>query len=76
MPCVKRVLADRLIGGEEAREGVGLHVDLLDREDPRWVAYWELYVRAEVFMQSLGPSMDRPPVSKLFFDRESTLPAY
>jgi len=66
----------RLIGGSEARDEVGLHVDLLDRSNPLWQGYWELYVRAEVFMQTLGPMEDRPPVAKLFFDRTSTLPAY
>jgi ATP-dependent protease ClpP protease subunit len=66
----------RLIGAEEARDEVGLHVEILDRHDPIWIAYWELYVRAEVFMQSLGAVEDRPRVSKLFFDRTSTLPAY
>ncbi len=66
----------RLIGAEEARDDVGLHVELLDRHDLIWTAYWELYVRAEVFMQSLGGMGDQPRVSKLFFDRSSTLPAY
>lgn len=65
----------RLIGPEEARDDVGLHVELLDRHDPLWTAYWELYVRAEVFMQSLG-SMTERAVSKLFFDRTSTLPTF
>jgi hypothetical protein len=64
----------RLIGPEEARDDVGLHVELLDRHDPLWMAYWELYVRAEVFMQSLGGLAERGSVSKLFFDRTSTLP--
>jgi Serine dehydrogenase proteinase len=66
----------RLIGGEEARDEVGLHVDLLDRHDAVWTAYWELYVRAEVFMQSLSGGEERPRPTKLFFDRTSTLPAY
>ena len=65
----------RLIGGEEARDEVGLHVLLLDREDPIWQAYWELYVRAEVYMQTLPPMGDRRP-SKLFLDRYSVLPAF
>ncbi len=65
----------RLIGAEEARDDVGLNVELLDRCDPHWEAYWELYVRAEVYMQSISAMGDRP-VSKLFFDCESTLPAY
>lgn len=65
----------RLIGAEEARDDVGLHVDLLDRHDPVWAAYWELYVRAEVFMQSLGAGEQQRP-TKLFFDRTSTLPTY
>lgn len=66
----------RLIGAEEARDEVGLHVQLLDRHDPIWTAYWELYVRAEVFMQSLSGMEERPRPTKLFFDRTSTLPAY
>jgi hypothetical protein len=65
----------RLIGAEEARDEVGLNVELLDRGDPHWEAYWELYVRAEVYMQTVSPMGERP-VSKLFFDRESTLPAF
>jgi hypothetical protein len=36
-------------------------------------AYWELYVRAEVYMQTLSA---RGTVSKMFFDRGSTLPVY
>jgi hypothetical protein len=32
----------RLIGGEEARDDVGLNVEVLDRDDPVWEAYWEL----------------------------------
>lgn len=65
----------RLIGAEEARDEVGLNVELLDRDDPVWEAYWELYVRAEVYMQTITPLGDRP-VSKIFFDRSSTLPAF
>jgi hypothetical protein len=65
----------RLIGAEEARDDVGLNVELLDRCDPYWEAYWELYVRAEVYMQTMAPMGDRP-VNKLFFDRASTLPAF
>ena len=64
----------RLIGPDEARDEVGLNVVLLDRDDPVWEAYWELYVRSEVYMQTAAIG-DRP-VSKLFFDRETTLPAY
>lgn len=71
----RRFSHGRLIGAEEARDDVGLNVELLTRDDPVWEAYWELYVRAEVFMQTLEPMGDRP-VSKLFFDRSSTLPAY
>lgn len=65
----------RLIGAEEARDQVGLNVEVLPRDDERWEAYWELYVRAEVYMQSFAPMGDRP-VSKIFFDRSSTLPAF
>ena len=64
----------RLIGAEEARNEVGLNVELLERDDPVWEAYWELYVRAEVYMQTIANG-DRG-VSKLFFDRGSTLPAF
>ncbi|HXB65546.1 MAG TPA: hypothetical protein VNV42_11800 [Solirubrobacteraceae bacterium] len=71
----KRFSHGRLIGAEEARDDVGLNVELLDRHDPRWEAYWELYVRAEVYMQSMS-SVEDQPVSKLFFDADSTLPAY
>jgi Serine dehydrogenase proteinase len=66
----------RLIGPEEARDEVGLHVELLDRHSPVWNAYWELYVRAEVYMQFLGNQPEGAPVGKLFFDRDSTLPSY
>lgn len=65
----------RLIGGEEARDQVGLNVQLLDQDDPVWQAYWELYVRAEVYMQTLEPVGGRP-AAKLFFDRDSTLPGF
>jgi len=65
----------RLIGPEEARDGIGLHIDILDRNDPIWAAYWELYVRAEVFMQTVRPTGERR-AAKLFFDRDSTLPTY
>jgi hypothetical protein len=65
----------RLIGAKEARDDVGLNVELLDPTDPTWEGYWELYVRAEVFMQT-APGIGDRPVSKLFFDRDSTLPAY
>lgn len=64
----------RLIGGTEARDEVGLNVRLLDRDDAAWQAYWELYVRGEVFMQTL--TLGGRPAAKLFFDRDSTLPAY
>jgi hypothetical protein len=64
----------RLIGAEEARDEVGLNVDYLQRDDPLWEAYWELYLRAEVFMQTV-PTAPEQGVSKLFFDRDSTLPA-
>jgi hypothetical protein len=63
----------RLIGAKEARKGVGLNVIELKRSDPNWQAYWELYVRAEVYMQHLSREGG---VSKLFFDRASTLPVY
>jgi hypothetical protein len=64
----------RLIGAEEARDEVGLNIDYLQRDDPLWDAYWELYLRAEVFMQTV-PTAPEQGVSKLFFDRDSTLPA-
>ncbi|MDQ3823279.1 MAG: hypothetical protein M3321_08570 [Actinomycetota bacterium] len=63
----------RLISADEAKD-VGLHVDILDRQDAAWGAYWELYVRGEVYMQSRAVGDAR--VTKLFFDRTSTLPAY
>jgi hypothetical protein len=65
----------RLIGATEAHDEVGLNVIELSRDDPSWEAYWELYVRGEVFMQMLGDGGELP-VAKLFFDRESTLPTY
>jgi len=64
----------RLISAGEARDDVGLHIELLDREDPLWNEYWELYVRAEVYMQTAAAGEAR--VAKIFFDRVSTLPAY
>lgn len=64
----------RLIGAEEASGEVGLNVEALDRDDSRWQAYWELYLRAEVYMQTI-PVPPEQAVSKLFFDRNSTLPA-
>lgn len=64
----------RLIGAVEARDEVGLNVVELERDDPAWEAYWELYVRAEVYMQ--GAAIGDRHVSKLFFDRATTLPAY
>lgn len=64
----------RLIGPDEAQADVGLHVLHLDRNDPVWRAYWEVYLRAEVFMQTLVMGDRRP--AKLFFDRTSTLPTY
>jgi hypothetical protein len=63
----------RLIGAVEARDDVGLNVLLLGDDDLSWKAYWELYVRAEVYLQVLSGEM-RP--AKLFFDHSSTLPAY
>jgi hypothetical protein len=62
----------RLIGPEEARD-VGLHVDVRTPDDPIWQAYWELYVRAEVCMQSLRPD---ERADKLFIDRASLLPVF
>jgi ClpP class serine protease len=64
----------RLIGPEEARDEVGLNIEIMDRDDPVWQAYWELYVRAEVYMQWMGAEGAR--AAKLFFDRDSTLPSY
>src|SRR5205814_80799 len=57
----------RLISAVEARDDVGLHIDLLARDDPLWAAYWELYLRAEVYMQTAAVGEAR--VSKIFFDR-------
>lgn len=64
----------RLIGPEEASDEVGLNVAILERDDSRWEAYWELYLRAEVFMQTV-PLPPEQAVAKLFFDKDSTLPA-
>ena len=61
-PANARFSHGRLISAEEARDEVGLHIDLLDREDPIWSAYWELYLRAEVYMQSAA--MGEARVSK------------
>ncbi len=63
----------RLISAQEATE-VGLNVHILAEDDPMWSAYWELYVRAEVYMQTRA--VGSQPVAKIFFDRNSTLPAY
>lgn len=63
----------RLIGATEAQD-VGLHVEILGRDDELWAAYWELYVRAEVYMQSAA--IGNTIVRKIFFDRASTLAAY
>jgi Serine dehydrogenase proteinase len=65
----------RLIGGEEARDDVGLNIEYLERDDERWEAYWELYLRAEVYMQTVPAAQEGAIVTKLFFDRNSTLPA-
>lgn len=65
----------RLIDAEEARDDIGLNVEVLARDDPTWEACWELYVRSEVYMQSVERGAERP-VSKLFMDRDSTLPAF
>jgi ATP-dependent protease ClpP protease subunit len=70
---VERFSHGRLIGPEEARDDVGLHVDVKDSDDPGWAPYWELYVRAEVCMQTLMP--DRR-ANKLFIDRQSVLPVF
>jgi len=50
-------------------------VIVLERDDPAWQAYWELYVRADLLMQTLPPMADRRP-AKFFFDRFSVLPVY
>jgi ATP-dependent protease ClpP protease subunit len=69
----RRFSHGRLIGPTEARDEVGLNVRLLERDDPQWLAYWELYVRADVYAQNVSRQV---PVTKLFVDRDSTLPAY
>lgn len=64
----------RLIGPEEARDEVGLNIEILDRDDPVWQAYWELYVRAEVYMQASAAGERQ--AAKLFLNRDSTLQTY
>ncbi|MGK2877813.1 MAG: SDH family Clp fold serine proteinase [Solirubrobacterales bacterium] len=65
----------RLIGASEARDEVGLNVNALDRTDPVWEAYWEIYVRAELYMQAMRTRVPEP-VAKLFFDRNGAITAY
>jgi len=46
----------------------------LDKTDALWNLFWELYVRAEVFLMA-SPGTDKP-ASKLFMDARSYLVAY
>lgn len=64
----------RLIGPEEARDEIGLNIEILDRDDPVWQAYWELYVRAEVYMQASAAGERQ--AAKLFLNRDSMLQTY
>jgi hypothetical protein len=64
----------RLIGPEEARDEIGLNIEILDRDDPIWEAYWELYVRAEIYMQASAAGERQ--AAKLFLNRDSVLQTY
>jgi Serine dehydrogenase proteinase len=64
----------RLIGPEEARDKIGLNIEILGRDDSVWQAYWELYVRAEVYMQASAAGERQ--AAKLFMNRESVLQTY
>jgi Serine dehydrogenase proteinase len=71
-----RLSHGRMIRAEEAKE-VGLDIEILERDDERWKALWEIYVRMEIFMQtypSLDPNDGGP--AKLFADAEQTQLVY
>lgn len=66
-----RLSHGRMIRAEEARDEIGLDVEILDRDDERWKVLWEIYVRMEIFMQTyprLDPNDAGP--AKLFADAE------
>jgi hypothetical protein len=68
----KRFSHGRMIGAEEARDEIGLDVEILDRLDPRWKLIWEIYVRMEIFIQTYPTEGDDPGPAKLFADAEQT----
>jgi hypothetical protein len=68
----KRFSHGRMIGAEEARDEVGLDVEILDRADERWKVLWEIYVRMEIFIQTIPVEADDPGPAKLFADAEQT----
>ncbi len=55
----RRFSHGRLIGAEEARDEVGLNVELLDRCDPYWEAYWGA-LRARGSLHAVDGSDGRP----------------
>ncbi|KKQ50720.1 MAG: Periplasmic serine protease (ClpP class) [Candidatus Woesebacteria bacterium GW2011_GWC1_38_13] len=63
----------RMIGMDECTK-LELNIMQLDKTDALWNLFWELYVRAEVFLMA-SPGTDKP-ASKLFMDARSYLVAY
>ena len=63
----KRFSHGRMIGAEECRE-LGLDIEILGRDDPLWKLMWEIWVRAEIFMQTYPIQDDGPGPAKLFAD--------
>ncbi len=64
----KRFSHGRMIGAEEARDEIGLDVEILERENNCWKVLWEVYVRMEIFMQTFPVEPNDPGPAKLFAD--------
>ena len=68
----RRFSHGRMIGADEAATEIGLDIDQLDRIDDRWKVIWEIYVRMEIFIQTLPREGDDLGPAKLFADAEQT----
>jgi hypothetical protein len=68
----RRFSHGRMIGAEEAKDEIGLDIEILDRADERWNVLWEIYVRMEIFIQTFPREGDDPGPAKLFADAHQT----
>lgn len=66
----RRFSHGRMIGAEECRDELKLDVAVLERDDELWSLMWEIWVRAEIFMQTYPVDPNSYGPAKLFADAE------